>query len=379
MINARIAQIDHLRLHPVERDHAPPVVPEAGRLLARLEVPDGPERDRHDAQDPGPELHQERTAAGHRSGRRNSTRARCSRRSTKKSTACSADAPFGALVGDYEFGKHPEDMELLEQISHVAAAAHAPFCQRRRSRPVQPAELHQPGRPARPGQDFRHHRIRQVEDRSGRARIPATWRCALPRTLGRLPYGKDTKPVEEFSYEEHVDGTDHSKYLWMNAAYALATRMTNSFSQLRHVRGHARRGRRRPGGRPSRPQLLHRRRRRRDEVPDRGAHHRPSREGTRRPGLRSAGALQGHRLRRVLQRAVAARSPSCTTRTRPMPMRGSRRRLPYIMAVSRFAHYLKAMMRDKIGSFMSRDEAEIFLNRWITQLRDSGRYGVAGK
>ena len=45
----------------------------------------------------------------------------------------------------------------------------------------------------------------------------------LPRTLGRLPYGKDTKPVEAFNYEEHVDGTDHSKYLWMNAAYALAT------------------------------------------------------------------------------------------------------------------------------------------------------------
>ena len=54
----------------------------------------------------------------------------------------------------------------------------------------------------------------------------------LPRTLGRLPYGKDTKPVEAFNYEEHVDGSDHSKYLWMNAAFALASRMTNSFSQF---------------------------------------------------------------------------------------------------------------------------------------------------
>ena len=54
----------------------------------------------------------------------------------------------------------------------------------------------------------------------------------LPRVLGRLPYGKDTKPIEDFNYEEHVDGSDHGKYLWMNAAYTLAARMTNSFSSF---------------------------------------------------------------------------------------------------------------------------------------------------
>ena len=66
--------------------------------------------------------------------------------------------------------------------------------------------------------------------RSARAKIRATSRSRLPRTLARLPYGEDTKPIDEFKYEEQVDGTDHSKYLWMNAAYALGTKMTQSYS-----------------------------------------------------------------------------------------------------------------------------------------------------
>ena len=145
----------------------------------------------------------------------------------------------------------------------------------------------------------------------------------LPRTLGRLPYGKDTKPVEAFNYEEHVDGTDHSKYLWMNAAYALASRMTNSFSKygmcvaMRGVEG---------GGLveglpvhnfytdegdvamkcPTEVPITDRREK---ELAD--------------LGLRSPGALQGHRLCRVLQRRSRPRNPSSTIPIQPMPMRGS--------------------------------------------------------
>ena len=131
-------------------------------------------------------------------------------------------SPFGALVGDYDFGKHPDDIELLEQISHVAAAAHAPFLTAAAPDLLNLQSLHDPGRASRPGEDFRHHRIRQVEELPPDRKIRATSRSALPRVLGRLPYGKDTKPVEDFAYEEHVDGSDHCKYLWMNAAYALA-------------------------------------------------------------------------------------------------------------------------------------------------------------
>jgi type VI secretion system protein ImpC len=140
-------------------------------------------------------------------------------------------SPFAALVGDYEFGKHPEDIELLEQVSHVAAAAHAPFIAA-----TAPDMLNLPDwRTLDAPRDLtkvfdtteyaKWKSFRQSED----SRYVA---LCLPRVLGRLPYGKDTKPIEDFNYEEHVDGSDHSKYLWMNAAYALAARMTNSFSSF---------------------------------------------------------------------------------------------------------------------------------------------------
>ncbi|MGA8876464.1 MAG: type VI secretion system contractile sheath large subunit, partial [Candidatus Korobacteraceae bacterium] len=139
-------------------------------------------------------------------------------------------APFGALVGDYEFGKHPEDIELLEKISNVAAAAHAPFATAAAPDLFNMQSYTSLDAPRDLAKIFdtteyaKWKSFRQSED----SRYVA---MCLPRTLGRLPYGKDTKPVEAFNYEEHVDGSDHSKYLWMNAAFALVTRMTNSFSQ----------------------------------------------------------------------------------------------------------------------------------------------------
>ena len=198
-------------------------------------------------------------------------------------------APFGALVGDYEFGKHPEDIELLEKISNVAASAHAPFCSAAAPDLFNMQSYTTLDAPRDLAKIFdtteyaKWKSFRQTED----SRYVA---LCLPRTLGRLPYGKDTKPVEAFNYEEHVDGSDHSKYLWMNAAFALASRMTNSFSQfgmcvaMRGVEG---------GG------LV-------DGLPvhnfytDEGDV--AMRKGARGPGFRSPGALQRDRLRRFFQR-----------------------------------------------------------------------------
>ncbi len=138
-------------------------------------------------------------------------------------------APYGALIGDYEFGNHPQDMALLESMSQVAAAAHAPFLSAASS------ELF--------GWDTfsEMNDVRDVSKIFDRAEY-AKWRSfresedsryvglTLPHVLGRVPYGAATKPTESFNFEENVDGTDHKKYLWSNAAYALGTRLTEAFS-----------------------------------------------------------------------------------------------------------------------------------------------------
>jgi type VI secretion system protein ImpC len=184
--------------------------------------------------------------------------------------------------------------------------------------------------------------------------------------LGRLPYGKDTKPIEDFNYEEHVDGSDHSKYLWMNAAYALAARMTNSFSSfgmcvaMRGVEG---------GGLvqglpvhnyytdagdvtmkcPTEVPITDRREK---ELADLGF---AALVHCKDTDYAAFFAVQSSQKPKLYDTDAANANARLSTQ------------IPYLMACSRFAHYLKAMMRDKIGSFMSRTEAEQFLNRWITR------------
>jgi type VI secretion system protein ImpC len=273
-------------------------------------------------------------------------------------------APFGALIGDYEFGKHPEDMALLEGISHVAAQAHAPFVSSAASDLLNLESFTQLDAPRDLAKIFdsteyaKWKSFRQSED----SRYVA---LCLPRTLSRLPYGKDSKPVDEFNYEEHVDGTDHSKYLWMNAAYSLGTRMTNSFSMygmcvaMRGVEGGGL-----VEGLPAHnfytdegdialkcPTEIPITDRREKELADLGFVPLVHCKGTDYASFFSV---------QTCQKPKVYDSDSANANARLSAQ------LPYIMAVSRFAHYLKAMMRDKIGSFMSREEAERFLNRWIT-------------
>jgi len=183
-------------------------------------------------------------------------------------------APFGALVGDYEFGKHPEDIALLDGISHVAAQAHAPFVSAAAPDLLNLESFTQLDAPRDLAKIFDSTEYAKWKSfRSGEdSRYVA---LCLPRTLGRLPYGRDTKPIEEFAYEEHVDGTDHSKYLWTNAAYSLAA--NDEFVRgVRDVRGYARSGRWRFDRGPAHAQLLYRRRRYRAQVSDRASDHGPA-------------------------------------------------------------------------------------------------------
>jgi type VI secretion system protein ImpC len=182
----------------------------------------------------------------------------------------------------------------------------------------------------------------------------------------RLPYGRDTKVVEGFNYEEGVDGTDHSKYLWGNAAYALGARLTQSFAlygwcaSIRGVEGGGL-----VEGLPAHtfktdegdvalkcPTEIAITDRREKELADLGFIPLVHCKGTDYAAFFSAQSAQKPKLYDTDSANANARLSA---------------QLPYLLAVSRFAHYLKTIMRDKIGSFMSRSDCERFLNRWMMQ------------
>src|SRR5580692_9917264 len=274
-------------------------------------------------------------------------------------------APFAALVGDYEFGRGPEDVELLERISQVASAAHAPFMSAASSELLNLTSYTQLGGPRDIGKIFdsteyaKWKSFRQSDD----SRYVA---LTLPHILMRLPYGKDTKQIEAFDYEEAVDGSDHSKYLWSNAAYGLAARLTNSFARhgwcasIRGVEGGGL-----VDGLPAHtfrtdegdvalkcPTEVAITDRREKELADQGLVPLVHCKGTDYAAFFSIQSCNKPKLYDSDSATANARLSS---------------QLPYMMATCRFAHYLKAMMRDKIGGFMSKDECWRFLNRWIAK------------
>ncbi len=138
-------------------------------------------------------------------------------------------APFGALIGDFEFGNHPQDMALLDKISGVAAAAHAPFLSAASAEMFGWDEFHEMTEVRDVSKIF--DRTEYMKWRSFRESEDSRYvGLTLPHVLGREPYGAATKPTENFRFEEDVDGTDHKKYLWTNAAYSLGVRLTEAFS-----------------------------------------------------------------------------------------------------------------------------------------------------
>jgi type VI secretion system protein ImpC len=273
--------------------------------------------------------------------------------------------PFAAIVGDYEFGKHPEDLELLEKVSNVAAAAHAPFLTAAASQLMNMESFTQLDQPRDIAKIFdttefaKWKGFRQSDD----SRYVG---LCVPHVLMRLPYGRDTAPVDAFNYEEGVDGTDHSKYLWGNAAYAMGARLTNAFAQygwcaaIRGVEGGGL-----VEGLPAHtfrtdegdvalkcPTEIAITDRREKELADQGLIPLVHCKGTDKAAFFSVQSANKPKL----YDSDAANANSRLSA-----------QLPYIMATCRFAHYLKAMMRDKIGSFTTREEIQKFLNRWISQ------------
>ncbi len=272
-------------------------------------------------------------------------------------------APYGAMIGDFEFGNHPQDMALLERVSEVAAAAHAPFLSAASSGLFgwdnfsEMSEVRDVSKIFDRTEYMKWRSFRESED----SRYVG---LTIPHVLMREPYGAATKPTETFRFEEDVDGTDHKKYLWGNAAYALGTRLTEAFSMhgwcvaIRGVEG---------GGLvqglpthtfqtddgelamkcPTEVAITDRREK---EFSDNGFIPLVHCKGT---DYAAFFATQSANKAKKYDTDAANANARLSTQ------------LQYIFAVSRFAHYLKSMVRDKIGSFMSRGEAQDFLNRWI--------------
>ena len=273
--------------------------------------------------------------------------------------------PYGCLVGDYHFDHTPPDVELLGQMAQVAAAAHAPFIAG--------------AAPSLMGMDS-WQELANPRDLAKIFGAPdyAAWRSlresddakylglAMPRFLARLPYGAKTSPVEEFDFEEETDGSDHSKYGWANSAYAMAVNVNRSFkmygwcSSIRGVES---------GG----------------AVEGLPVHTFPSDDGgvdmkcpteiaisdRREAELANCGMMPLiHRKNTDVAAFIGAQSLQKPTEyTDPDATANARiaARLPYLFASCRFAHYLKCMVRDKVGSFKERSDMERFLSDWIQQ------------
>jgi type VI secretion system protein ImpC len=272
-------------------------------------------------------------------------------------------SPFGALLGDYEFDRSGQDIELLEKIAQVASASHAPFLTGTSPDLLNLESFAQIDAPRDMAKIFdssefaKWKAFRATED----SRYVA---LTLPRILLREPFGSETVPVESFQYEEEASGTDNGRYLWGNAAWALGARVNQAFAAygwcacIRGVES---------GGLveelpvhnfktdsgdvamngPTEAYITDRREK---ELADLGF----------APLVRQKNAANACFFSvQSAQKAKVYNTDAATANARISAQ------LPYIFAVSRFAHYLKAMMRDKIGGYMAREEAEKFLNNWI--------------
>lgn len=273
--------------------------------------------------------------------------------------------PYGSLVCDYHFDHSPPDVALLTELAQVAAASHTPLITG-----------------ASPTL-FQMESWQELSDRRDLTKIFGTpeyaaWRSlresddsrylglCLPRYLARLPYGAKTDPVEEFDFEESVDGSDHNKYCWANAAYAMATNITRSFKEYgwcTSIRGIE------SGG----------------AVEGLPTHSFPTEDGGIEMKCPTEIAISDRREAELakngfmplihkknsdfaafigaqsLQKPAEYDDPDASANAQLSA------RLPYLFATCRFAHYLKCMVRDKVGSYQNKDTLEIWLNEWINR------------
>ena len=276
--------------------------------------------------------------------------------------------PFGCLVGDYYFDHSPTDVELLREMSQNAAAAHCPFLAAAAPTVMQMDSWQELSNPRDLTKIFQTpeyaawRSLRESED----SRYVG---LAMPRFLARRPYGAKSDPVEDFDFEEDVEGADHSRYVWANSAYAMATNITRAFKMYgwcTRIRGIE------SGG----------------AVENLPTHTFPTDDGGVDMKCPTEIAISDRREAELakngfmplihkknsdfaafigaqsLQKPAEYEDPDATANANLSA------RWPYLFAVCRFAHYLKCMVRDKIGSFKERDDMQLWLQNWINQYVD---------
>jgi len=276
--------------------------------------------------------------------------------------------PFGVLVGDYQFSHHPEDVQLLADMAKIAAAAHAVFLTGAAPSVLQMSswrELANPRDLTRIFQtpEYAAWRSMRTDDDTRYVGL------CMPHFLGRLPYGVRTDPLDDFAFEEETDGADASNYLWLNAAFAMATNITHAFS----LYGWCTRIRGVDSGGIVEGLIAHRFSSADGDV-DRRCVTEVALSERREAELSRSGFIPLlHCKNTDLAAFVSAQSlhqpatyadPDATANA----ILGSR--LPYLFACCRFAHYLKCMVRDKIGSTMTRPQLSAWLEAWLLNYID---------
>lgn len=277
-------------------------------------------------------------------------------------------SPYGCLIGDYHFDHSPPDVELLGELAKVAAASHCPFIAGASPALLQMDSWQELANPRDLTKIFEN--TEYTSWRSLRASEDSRYiGLAMPRFLGRLPYGAKTNPVDEFDFEERADGTDHAAYSWVNSAYAMGVNINRSFkyygwcTSIRGVES---------GG----------------AVEGLPAYTFPTDDGgvdikcpteiaisDRREAELSKNGFMPllHRKNTDVAAFIAAQSlqkPSEYYDPDATANANLAARLPYLFACCRFAHYLKCIVRDKIGSFAERADMERWLNDWIMNYVD---------
>jgi type VI secretion system protein ImpC len=278
--------------------------------------------------------------------------------------------PYGALIGDYEFTNHPEDIETLSMVSNIAAAAFAPFISAASPKLLGLESFTELSNPRDLEKIFES--VEYAKWKSFRESDDSRFvTLAMPRVLSRLPYGAQTKPVEEFDYEEAPVENGATRpmrnedFAWMNAAYVMGARFTDAFAQ--HGWCTAIRGAEGGGKVQNLPSYTFKSD---DGDPDQQCPTEIGITDRREAELSKLGFLPLCHYKNtdyaVFFGAQTTQKPTKYDRPEATANAAISARLPYIMASSRFAHYLKVMARDKIGSFMEASDCENWLNRWIT-------------